>query len=69
MTMLMMLPPRRRDHGTPRFAYDIFAHFPINSGGVRVARRRTIQGVANFCEKFGKLNKCEMSWRLVGVKS
>jgi hypothetical protein len=49
-----------------RYGYDIFAKFPVNSCGVRVARAKTPLGVDRIVARWLKLfPRIEMSWRLV----
>lgn len=37
--------------------YDVFAHFPCNASGVRVATRRSPEAAEKFMESFTKKNR------------
>jgi hypothetical protein len=47
------------------YVWDVFAYFPCNASGVRVATRKTSYGACRFAARFSKLNHVETSavWR------
>lgn len=46
------------------YVWDVFAYFPFNAGGVRVAVRKTRHGAERFARLFKRRNRVETSWRL-----
>ncbi len=47
------------------YRWTVFAYFKCNSGGVRVAVRKTSRGAERFAELFSQRNRVETSHRLV----
>jgi hypothetical protein len=39
------------------YRWDVFARFPCNASGVRVAVRKTAGGAMNFAKRFGRTNR------------
>jgi len=46
------------------YAWHVFAQFPCNVSGVRVAVRKTPRGAEHFAKMFAKRNNVETSWAL-----
>jgi len=46
------------------YRWDVFARFPCNAGGVRVAVRKTPEGAARFARRFARLNRVNTSTRI-----
>lgn len=46
------------------FRYHVFAYFPCNASGVRVAIRKTPAGAERAALAFAKRNRVDVSWRL-----
>jgi hypothetical protein len=46
------------------YYWNIYAYFPCNAGGVRVATRKTPEGAERFARSFSKKNKVDVSWRI-----
>lgn len=46
------------------YRYHVFAHFPGNASGVRVAIRKTARTAKRFAQAFSKKNHIEVSWGL-----
>jgi hypothetical protein len=47
-----------------RLVWDVFAHFPCNSCGVRVGVRRTREGTTEFMDRFARRNRVEVTSRV-----
>jgi hypothetical protein len=45
-------------------AWHVFAYFPCNAAGVRVAVRRSPRGAERFARAFARRNRVETSWRI-----
>jgi len=41
------------------YRWDVFARFPCNASGVRVAVRKTPGGAMSFAERFGRTNRVD----------
>lgn len=46
------------------YRWDVFAYFPCNASGVRVAVRKTSRGAAQFAARFGRLNRVNTSTKM-----
>lgn len=46
------------------YRWDVFAYFPCNAGGVRVAVRKTPEGAARFAASFARLNRVNTSTKM-----
>lgn len=46
------------------YRWDVFAYFPCNAAGVRVATRKTRRGAERCADRFGRLNNAPTSFRL-----
>jgi len=50
------------------YAWHIFAYFPCNAGGVRIAVRKTPEGAERFAKLFAKKNDVDTSWKLGNLR-
>lgn len=46
------------------YRYHVFAYFPCNAAGVRIAVRKTARGAERFATAFAKRNSVYVFWRV-----
>lgn len=47
------------------YRWHVFARFPCNASGVRVAIRKTERGAEKYARKFARKNRVPTSWVIV----